>query len=117
MFWIFKDIKNVWQYIKNGLSDTVSKRLRPCIHNVCACCTNPADNSSSSDCLQGSWQAEDPPVSLSQLNHLAAHVLKTDTVSPLQGENTHWVYSHASLMLCMKYNSTWLIAGGLNHMM
>ena len=49
---------------------------------------DPAHDSSSSDRLQSSWQAEDPPVPLSQLNHLTAHVLQTDTVSPLSKENT-----------------------------
>lgn len=52
-------------------------------------CTNPAYDASSSDRLQGSWQAEDPPVSLSQLNNLVAHVLQADTVPPLQENSTN----------------------------
>lgn len=49
--------------------------------------THPAYHPSASDCLQGSWQAEDPPVSLSKLHHLVSHVLQTDAVAPL-GHNT-----------------------------
>lgn len=67
-----------------------------CKQHVCgeiqdrhAACTDPAYDSSSSDRLQGSWQAKDPPVSLSQLNHFTAHVLQADAVSPLQEIQKH----------------------------
>lgn len=52
-------------------------------------CTDPADDPSSSDRLQGSRQAKDPPVSLSQLDNFAAHVLQTDAVPPLPEVKKH----------------------------
>lgn len=54
--------------------------------------THPPDDSSPTDCFKGSRQAEDPPVPLPQLDHLAAHVLQANAVPPLRERQSQTLF-------------------------